>query len=152
MFLKNPLRFCWWPVFCGGNIPWKPAIYSLRFPPAPTWFGKNSSMGVFWFIWKEETTLGKKVYSQQKQHFVFKMINVSNSHFSCRCDYRREYDKEMIFKKLLGNTYICIFITRHETTENNFLGGFKRIKSTITNPDAKVLRCYYLGTKLDLLS
>lgn len=37
--------------------------------------------------------------------------------------------------------YTYIFVTRHETTENNFLGGFKRIKSTTTNSDAKVLRC-----------
>lgn len=43
------------------------------------------------------------------------------------------------FLKKFLEVYICIFITRHETTETNFLGGFKRIKSTITNSDAKVL-------------
>lgn len=68
------------------------------------------------------------------------MINVSNSHFSCRCDYKREYEEEMISKKLL-EMYISILTTRHETTETNFLGGFKRIKSTITNSDAKVSQC-----------
>lgn len=66
------------------------------------------------------------------------MINVSNSHFSCRCDYKREYEEEIIFKKLL-EMYRCLFIARHETKETKFLCGFKRIKSTITNSDAKVL-------------
>lgn len=46
--------------------------------------------------------------------------------------------RKLFFKKLL-EVYICIFITRHETTETNFLGGFKIIKSTITISDAKVL-------------
>lgn len=29
------------------------------------------------------------------------MINAPNSHFSCRCDYKRECGEEMILKKLL---------------------------------------------------
>lgn len=72
LFLKNLVRLCCWPAFYGSNITWKPAIYSLGVPPAPTWFGKNSSIGVFMIYRERGNHPGQKVYSQQKQHFVFK--------------------------------------------------------------------------------
>lgn len=78
------------------------------FPLPPVWFGSNSRFFFFWFIWKEETTLGKKstvsrssTLSSKTQIQDSQMINVRNSHFSCRCDYKREYVEEVIFKKLL---------------------------------------------------
>lgn len=45
----------------------------LGFSPLPD-LGEQQ-YGIFLFRWKEETTLGKKVYSQQKQHFVFKDLD-----------------------------------------------------------------------------
>lgn len=49
-----------------------------------------------------------------------------------------ENKKRKWFKKKLLEIYVCIFTTRHETTETNFLAGFRIIKSTITNSDASV--------------
>lgn len=53
----------------------KTSYLFLEGSPCPHMIWDEQQYGVFWFIWKEETTLGKNVYSQQKQHFVFKDLD-----------------------------------------------------------------------------